>query len=510
MKMKNCFRKFILKINRARTSNNVFFFLCMTILLSIVMTFIVVLNYRGVSYLVFQSPANISAIFYNLLSPFIAVAAAAFTFMAFWVQHKANEKMLENHERQEVERQFYEMLHIHKENVKELKWDQWTILESSNPNFIGNNESFFKGKFFYNNRYAYKQIMGRKVFYYHDLELFGVKNCLDSAIETVRQTESLNIKTYDKLNSEKKILAFIYKVFYEGMGVIKEYFDEKADEFFDECEKNIDKMKKEFLQNKCLKFEKYKLLKEYFFDDINGHIYLYLYFFLHLFNEGFRKSSSESRLDRELCGSDFFYGHVYELNHYYRHLYQMVKIVANYDESVIEYREKRKYLKMLRAQLTSNEQLMLFYNWLSGYGWDWENEKNHFFTKYRMIHNINMNDSEFFKNVGFENVIKMIKKENPNYREYENDYLFEFEERMVTGMMSIYNKIQNETTKFVYCDLLPYEIKKFIGDSRYDKAAKYLVNKYRNYLYNEIPKENYNLAVADIQKHITQMFVWED
>ena len=62
----------------------------------------------------------------------------------------------------------------------------------------------------------------------------------------------------------------------------------------------------------------------------------------------------------------------------------------------------------------------------------------------------------------------------------------------------------------MYCDLLPYEIKKFIGDSRYDKAAKYLVNKYRNYLYNEIPKENYNLAVADIQNYIKQMFIWED
>ena len=98
----------------------------------------------------YQASANISATLYNSMSPFIAIVAALLTFMAFWMQYNANQEMLKNNARQEVERQFYEMLHIHKENVKELKWDQWTILESSNPNFIGNNESFFKGKFFYN------------------------------------------------------------------------------------------------------------------------------------------------------------------------------------------------------------------------------------------------------------------------------------------------------------------------------------------------------------------------
>ncbi|RYE12103.1 MAG: hypothetical protein EOP45_23460, partial [Sphingobacteriaceae bacterium] len=44
--------------------------------------------------------------------------------------------------------------------------------------------------------------------------------------------------------------------------------------------------------------------------------------------------------------------------------------------------EKIKYLRILRAQLSNHEQILLFYNWLSGHGKNWENDNQHFFTKY--------------------------------------------------------------------------------------------------------------------------------
>lgn len=100
-------------------------------------------------------------------------------------------------------------------------------------------------------------------------------------------------------------------------------------------------------------------------------------------------------------------GYSDKLGHYYRHLYQMVKFVAK--EKSIEEKQKKKYLKMLRAQLSNNEQMMLFYNWLAkGYGDAWEEnvetlkveeKKNYFFTRYRMIHNLwhdELFDNEFF------------------------------------------------------------------------------------------------------------------
>jgi len=76
------------------------------------------------------------------------------------------------------------------------------------------------------------------------------------------------------------------------------------------------------------------------------------------------------------------------LGHYYRHLFLMVKFVVESDV-VIQYNDKMRYLKILRAQLSNYEQIMLFYNWLAhGYGDAWENDQNQFFTKYKMIHNL--------------------------------------------------------------------------------------------------------------------------
>ncbi|MDD1538309.1 putative phage abortive infection protein [Riemerella anatipestifer] len=92
-------------------------------------------------------------------------------------------------------------------------------------------------------------------------------------------------------------------------------------------------------------------------------------------------------------------GHHQFLGHYYRHLYYIAKLVTSNGE--LSEPQKYHYLKILRAQLSNYEQTMLFYNWLSGYGKSWEeieetidtkesvNKKyNHFFTKYKMIHNM--------------------------------------------------------------------------------------------------------------------------
>lgn len=75
--------------------------------------------------------------------------------------------------------------------------------------------------------------------------------------------------------------------------------------------------------------------------------------------------------------------------HYFRHLFLIVKFVVSKPESFLTYEEKRNYLRILRASLSTYEQIFLYYNWLSEYGSQWENDKNHFFTDYRMIHNVN-------------------------------------------------------------------------------------------------------------------------
>ena len=60
------------------------------------------------------------------MGPFIAIAAAGLTFLAFWIQYKANQEQREQFEKQgddtvieRFENRFFEMIRIHRENVEE-------------------------------------------------------------------------------------------------------------------------------------------------------------------------------------------------------------------------------------------------------------------------------------------------------------------------------------------------------------------------------------------------------
>lgn len=117
-------------------------------------------------------------------------------------------------------------------------------------------------------------------------------------------------------------------------------------------------------------------------------------------------------------------GYSSSLGHYFRHLFMMVKYVA-YSDVITEYKDKMKYLKILRAQLSNHEQIMLFYNWLStGYGGAWEDEENNFFTEYKMIHNLWV-DELYQDQYIIDAVNNLIDKHNRNAK---GTPLFEFQE----------------------------------------------------------------------------------
>ena len=59
----------------------------------------------------------------GIMGPFVAIAAAILTFLAFWVQFKANEQQRKDIAKERFESNFYELLHLHKENLLELESD---------------------------------------------------------------------------------------------------------------------------------------------------------------------------------------------------------------------------------------------------------------------------------------------------------------------------------------------------------------------------------------------------
>lgn len=323
----------------------------------------------------------------GLMSPFINLSAVIVTGLAFYMQYRANklqvkifkedvsttqeqfrteqEKQDKNHQKQQFESQFYEMLRLHKENVNEIEIDakkRITHEEKVIKSFASSSdEPDFRIS------YTYKDytVTKRNAFVEMLKELeFMIKKL------KVSDTPELNFTSFQK----------IYEIYFWGLTG----YESLAEKFTDESSKK--------------------------FEDI-------------LFNiqEG-QYSTDLLSFNQDIpINIPAFKGHSNFLGHYYRHLFHMVKFVADYDESIVKKDEKVNYLRLLRAQLSNHEQALLFYNWLAKYGGAWQDDRNNFLTEYRMIHNLWYGDlpKETF-------VMKKLKELVAKYKElgYTDD-LFE-------------------------------------------------------------------------------------
>jgi len=83
-----------------------------------------------------------------------------------------------------------------------------------------------------------------------------------------------------------------------------------------------------------------------------------------------------------------FGGHISRLGHYFRHLYQAVKFIAEQNEIIFNEGKKCEYAKTLRAQLSDYEQLLLYFNVISTLGKAWTIENGNFVKRFRMIKNM--------------------------------------------------------------------------------------------------------------------------
>lgn len=86
----------------------------------------------------------------------------------------------------------------------------------------------------------------------------------------------------------------------------------------------------------------------------------------------------------------FFGGHQVRLGHYFRHLFHAVKYVDS--QVFLTPLEKYEFVKTLRAQLSTHELAIFFFNSLSQLGAQWEraasNNNHKLITKYKLIKNI--------------------------------------------------------------------------------------------------------------------------
>lgn len=97
--------------------------------------------------------------------------------------------------------------------------------------------------------------------------------------------------------------------------------------------------------------------------------------------------------------NDFFDKHVYDLGHYFRNLYHLVKFI---DKSQMI--DKQMYVSLVRAQLSSHELLLIFYNCVSDYG----QKFTPYMTTYHFLKNmptellLNKSHELFYKNSAYK------------------------------------------------------------------------------------------------------------
>jgi hypothetical protein len=275
----------------------------------------------------FSKTGEIGSTINGLMGPFIAIAASILTFIAFWVQYKANIRQTQQFKIQakdtgiqRFENVFYIRLSIHRENTKEINIE----------NKYAGRDAFVE--LFYELKYIYLQVY----------ELYQHEILPKQKLETI-------------------LLADIsYHIFFFGVGINNEKLIYLS--FKDKCDKTvldllINRLKK--IKNELVRKEPYVLQVTNVEFNIKSH-FTFNYKILN--------------------------GHHSELGHYFRHLFQTIKFVDNQEEELIDSNSKRQYAKTLRGQLSDYEQLILFYNACSSLGNSWV--QNGYIKEYRLIKNM--------------------------------------------------------------------------------------------------------------------------
>ncbi len=287
----------------------------------------------------------------GIAGPFIALLASILTFLAFYVQYKANiqqrdqfttslnEQKIASIEQGKIwrierfENRFYELLKFHKSNVEEMN--------------IGN--KVFKSKcfvpMFYELRFCY----------------ITSENYYKNTSQDIK-----DLYEYDKIN----LMNFGYTIFFFGIGIQSE---------------------KHFL-NRLNKGE------THLFNELKSFFENIQYDYLSFFEDN--PSSLYYQHNLPLSGkadertTEFYYypfdGHVNRLGHYYRHLFQTATYIINQD--FLTDNEKYEYIKTLRAQLTNFEQLLIYYNAIAWFDSEWKE----LFTTFRLIKNLPIPIADFY------------------------------------------------------------------------------------------------------------------
>jgi len=322
----------------------------------------------------------------GIMGPAVGLIAAGLTFLAFWAQYEANKeqrrqflialkrqanddaKQTERYEneRSEMNKKYADEQARHREALK-VQQDQFDASQE-----LQNNRTrldLFENRFYMMlsihrdnvNAIDVNGRRGREIFIYMIEEL----RFIYLAIHNFYNNKQDMLKDKVEL-SESQIYQIAYLSFFFGIG------------------------------NRSTALVKDLVGKEYenFIDTVHTH---FVRKTLGTVTES--EDYSEQLLSRKIYFKKVYVpgvGHQRRLSHYVRHLFQVVKFVDDQSAEFLSLEQKYEYLSNLRAQLSTHEQLLLFYNSLSVLGSPWIELK--YIEKYSLIKSVPIFSADFYKN----------------------------------------------------------------------------------------------------------------
>lgn len=316
--------------------------LYLILLIGVISIFIlpVLFTRKFLSFLDYNQTGAIGDTINGIAGPFIALFASLLTFLAFYIQYKANleqrnqfnttlinqekEKIKyeKNYLKDKIEARFFELLKIHRENI--LGFES-------------------KGK------------SGRSVSIYIYDEFNSLFDCI-KLWYTFEKSELNDEKLW-----AKNCCEITYLILFFGLG--------------NKTTENLLNSIKRLIEN----------------DNIYTN-YIYSFCLKPMIENHIKRRDENKKLSKEKRKYITHDGHQSRLGHYFRHLFQTVKFIDNQPPEVLTFYEKYFYIKTLRAQLSNHEQALFFYNTLTSLGKNWElnelDENKKLITKYNLIKNI--------------------------------------------------------------------------------------------------------------------------
>ncbi|OIQ19345.1 MAG: hypothetical protein BM557_06475 [Flavobacterium sp. MedPE-SWcel] len=327
----------------------------------------------------------------GVVGTFFALSGTLLIFLSFIQQSNENKRI-------SFESSFFEMIRLHRENISELRYNKYKS---------GKTEE-------YHNRQVISLIFKEFIECYRDVKKFSNSRNIDDYIlpKYKRHLE----KIINKINPEIDLIEMViidiswsitfYGLSVDGESVIRKAFLKKYNQHY--YSRLLFYIKLKPKKTNVRRHNNWILLRGLPLNELHPLIE-------ELYNN--RKNPRDTiglsgraiSLKVYLTYEKYYGGHQFRLGHYFRHLFQSFTFVnTNRD---LNPEQKYFYAKLLRAQLSTYEQSLLFVNSISTLGMKWElnpEKKASLITAYNLIKNLpgehiyGIKYKKYYPNVDYE------------------------------------------------------------------------------------------------------------